>query len=237
MGSTAAGITSTLYQLALHPDWQVRIFEELKAQASCCSPLPDSGNMMPYAAINELPALQAVMRESMRLAPPVSMGTPRYIAVGAETAIPGLSSPLPVGTMVGSNIYVVSHSKQVYGEDADEWKPERWIGKDGKIDTELPWVIFGRGSRSCVGKDIVWMTVKKAVAAVSETPQARFWPDVYSTKQRQKVLGKWELSTYEGSLKGRNNGDMQYDQMMLNLKPRVDPLVCKGVSSVDEVKG
>lgn len=50
------------------------------------------------------------------------------------------------------------------------------------------------------------------------------------------MLGKWELSTYEGSLKGRNNGDMQYDQMALNLKSRVDPVVCKGDSNVEEVK-
>lgn len=155
MGSTAAAITTTPYELALHPDWKARIFDEVKSQAPCYSPLPESGSMMPYAAINELPALQAAIRESLRLAPPVSMGTPCYIAAGAESTIPGLSSPLPLGTIVGANIYVVSHSREVCGEDADEWKPEKRIGKDKKIDTKLPWVIFGRGSRSCVGKEVV----------------------------------------------------------------------------------
>ena len=161
-GSTAAGLTEVLYYLALHPEWQARVFEEMRTHT-----LESSMMVLSYEVVNKLPILQAVMKESFRVAPPVAMGGPRYIAPGAEDAIPGLQSPLPVGTMVGSNIYVICHDKKIWGEDADEWNPERWLQGNEKPELNNAWVVFSKGTRACVGKDLVWIILKKSITAVS----------------------------------------------------------------------
>ena len=86
--------------------------------------------------------------------------------------------------MVGSNIHVVCRLKDIWGEDADEWKPERWLDKKfmytiekgskplrGHRALEEVSVVFGRGSRSCAGKDIAWMVLAEAVVAVGSQCQ------------------------------------------------------------------
>ena len=95
------------------------------------------------------------------------------------TAVHGLPPSLPVGTMVGANIYVLSRSKDVWGKDADVWRPERWLDKkftsslkqslkplQGQSALEEAFVVFGTGSRGCAGKDIAWMVLVEAVVAV-----------------------------------------------------------------------
>ena len=85
---------------------------------------------------------------------------------------------------MGSNIHVVCRLKDIWGEDADEWKPERWRDKKfmytiekgskplrGHRALEEVSVVFGRGSRSCAGKDIAWMVLAEAVVAVGSRCQ------------------------------------------------------------------
>ena len=50
--------------------------------------------------------------------------------------------PVKKGTEIVISIYNANRSKAVWGEDADEWKPERWIGKspDEVSKTKLPGV-------------------------------------------------------------------------------------------------
>ena len=163
-GSTAAGLTKILYDLALHPEWQARVFDEIKTHT-----VQGSNIVLSYNVANKLPALQAVMKESFRIAPPVAMGGPRYITPGAEEAIPGLKAPLPVGTMVASNIYVICHDKKTWGENADEWKPERWLQGNDKPELNYAWPVFGKGTRTCVGKELVWIILKKSISAVSDS--------------------------------------------------------------------
>ena len=161
-GSTAAGLTAVLYYLALHPEWQVRVYEEMRAYT-----LEGSKIVLSYTVANKLPVLQAVIKESLRIAPPVSMGGPRYVTPRAEHVIPGIKGPLPTGTMVASNIYVICHDKTIWGKDVDEWNPERWLNGNEKTELNSAWVVFGKGTRACAGKDLVWIILKKTITAVS----------------------------------------------------------------------
>jgi len=67
----------------------------------------------------------AVIKETMRLHSPFPPAFPRVIAACAETAIPDLAAPLPVGSLAAGNTYVLGRSKEIWGDDADMWKPER----------------------------------------------------------------------------------------------------------------
>ena len=73
---------------------------------------------------------------------------------------------------MGCNVYVLGRSKEIWGDDANEWKPERWMPNaddlDGKMDRKMQdgFAVFGRGSRACKGKDIAWMLLSEAIAGV-----------------------------------------------------------------------
>jgi cytochrome P450 len=58
--------------------------------------------------------------------------------------------PIPAGTFVIANSWGIHVSKEIYGPDADEWKPERW---NSLKPSNKEFVPFGVGPRACLGKD------------------------------------------------------------------------------------
>ena len=47
---------------------------------------------------------------------------------------------VPSGTMVWVNAYGLNHDKEIWGADADEWKPERWLAPlpDTVMKAQMP---------------------------------------------------------------------------------------------------
>jgi len=66
---------------------------------------------------------QAVMKEALRLHPGVAFPLEREVPAGGAL-ICGVH--LPAGTNVGITAPVIHHNRDVFGEDADDFKPERW---------------------------------------------------------------------------------------------------------------
>jgi benzoate 4-monooxygenase len=115
------------------------------------------------------PVLLAAIKETLRLDTPFPTAFPRTITAGAESAIPDLPAPLPVGTIVSAHTYILSQSKALWGADAEIWKPERWLDaktEAEKREMEKKFVPFSKGARDCVGKEIALLVVAKAVVAV-----------------------------------------------------------------------
>ncbi|MCJ1230795.1 hypothetical protein MMC12_007469 [Toensbergia leucococca] len=182
-GSTAAALTATLYQLGTKDGrkWQDRIQADPLANAST----PTSSTV-----------LIAVIKETLRLHAPFSTAFPRSITPRAETAIRELPAPLPIGTVVSANLYILGRSKEIWGDDAESWKPQRWLGSESetkKLDDGF--VAFSKGPRGCVGKEIAMMMLAKATVT---------------------VLQKWEINS-KGILKGQNFIEMQYVECGLEL--------------------
>jgi len=67
---------------------------------------------------------QAVMKEAMRCHPGVSFPLERVVPEGG-TNISGIH--IGAGTIVGINAAVIHRDKTIFGDDADEFRPERWI--------------------------------------------------------------------------------------------------------------
>jgi benzoate 4-monooxygenase len=154
-GSTAAALTGVLERLGSDEGriWQERIRSELKHVNDASESL----------------VLDAVVRESIRYSAPFPTAFPREIQSGAEMAIAGLQTPLPIGTIVGANTWIVSHDKSVWGNDAERWIPERWLDAKGnteKKSLEDNFVVFSKGPRGCIGKDIAMLVVTQAVAGI-----------------------------------------------------------------------
>jgi cytochrome P450 len=147
--TTASAMAWAVYLLCKHPETQTRLREELKAEIPG---LLDPNSQISSAEIDRLPYLNAILNETMRVFPPVPL-TLREAA--CDTTIQGAF--VPRGTTVVICPWAVNTSTHLWGPDAREFKPERWLGQ-GKANTggaESNYAIttFLHGPRSCIGKD------------------------------------------------------------------------------------
>ena len=155
-GSTSAALISVLMELGTLEGrrWQERIRSELRGEI----------------ALDASPALTAVIKETLRLHAQFSTAFPRTIAPGAEDALADIAGPLPVGTTVSSNTFIVGQSKEIWGEDARVWNPQRWLeAQVGSKKLDDSFVVFSKGPRSCIGKDIALMMMVSAVSSLLQS--------------------------------------------------------------------
>ena len=158
--TTAISTRAIIYHLLKNPSCKAKLVAELDAarQAGELS-FPVS-----LAQADSLPYLQAVMYEALRLHPAVGMSLPR---VSPSTGATIAGKFIPAGTTVGANPWVIHRDPQVFGDDVEAFRPERWIeksesegqdgGKGGYGDMQRFFFAFGAGARMCLGRNISWM--------------------------------------------------------------------------------
>ncbi|KAI4159126.1 MAG: hypothetical protein LQ342_006830 [Letrouitia transgressa] len=103
---------------------------------------------------------QAVIKEAMRLASTNNIPLER-IVTPENLVISGYY--LPAGTNVGTSAYIVHRDPSVYGVDADEFHPERWLDVDVSRIRRMQshFFAFGRGERGCSGRTLAMLLVGK----------------------------------------------------------------------------
>lgn len=137
----------------------------------------------------------------MRLHPGVTMVLERYVPEGGFTLPNGTF--VPAGTRAGLNPYIVNRNKGVWGEDADSFRPERWLQAEGESKDDFQKrltlynktdLAFGAGSRICTGRHLALLQVHKLVATmvaryeIELTHPEREWEVTCSWFTRQKGL-------------------------------------------------
>ena len=140
-GNDGAGNTLTFltYELSRNPGVQQRVREELK---SISDDTPQ--------ALENLPLLDAVLMETMRLHP-AGLG-PHMRVVPPQGAKLGPYSNIPPGTTVSATAWAMHRKEDIY-PSPEEWKPERWLEKSELEKKEMQkWFFaFGAGGRKCIG--------------------------------------------------------------------------------------
>ncbi|KAF5382086.1 hypothetical protein D9615_004310 [Tricholomella constricta] len=160
MDTTSNALSRILHLLAIHPEIQEKVRQEVKEAH-------DKHGDIPHDELVVLPFLDAICRETLRLFPPVTLVTRR---ARQDTILP-LSTPLegldgremheitiPEKTDVIVSILNTNRDPSLWGPDSYEWKPERWLSPlpDAVIDAHLPGVYshlltFIGGGRACIG--------------------------------------------------------------------------------------
>ncbi|KAK3988704.1 cytochrome P450 [Cladorrhinum sp. PSN332] len=115
-----------------------------------------------FADAQKLPYLQACLKEAMRVFAPVPMTLPR-VAGKEGVAIGGRY--FPPGTILSINPWVVHHSAEIWGQDAKEFRPERWLEENAK-ELERWFMAFGQGYQSCPGQHIARIEMSKIAATL-----------------------------------------------------------------------
>ncbi|XP_051127243.1 cytokinin hydroxylase [Andrographis paniculata] len=160
--TTARLLTWTLMLLATNPHWQEKVRAEVQ---DLCHGGPPS-----LDHLSKLSLLNMVINESLRLYPPATL-LPRMafedIKLGDLHIPKGLSLWIPV--------IALHHSKEIWGDDANEFNPQRFASRSAGAGRHfLP---FAAGPRNCVGqlfaqmeaKIILAMLLSKFSFAISQT--------------------------------------------------------------------
>jgi cytochrome P450 len=139
----------TLVLLAQHPRVAGELLDELETGLADARPT--------LAAIADLPWLDAVIKESMRILPPAPM---QARVAQADTSIAG--NPVPLGARVLLSSFVTNRMPERYREPDSFW-PERWASIN---PTAFEYLVFSAGPRNCPGFLLGMAMVKVAVATI-----------------------------------------------------------------------
>lgn len=123
--TTAASLRAIFYYLCRTPSAHNKVLAELD-EAIRGGKLSDP---ITFAEAQELKYFQAVVKEALRMHPAVGLLLERVVPRGG-TEVGGMW--LAGGTVVGNNPWVAARDKEVYGEDSEIFKPERWLDADEK---------------------------------------------------------------------------------------------------------
>ncbi|SJL03784.1 related to Cytochrome P450 [Armillaria ostoyae] len=152
--TTASGLTWTLWLLANNKEYQSRLRDEV-------TPVFQENSRPDYRTLNGLEWLDCVIMESLRVMPPI----PTTIRKTATTDyIDGVL--VPEGTLLQICIRQINTWKHVWGEDAEEFRPERWFNLPKAYNPSYSHLSFLSGPHSCIGKTMAIIEMKAVLASL-----------------------------------------------------------------------
>ncbi|KAF9011994.1 cytochrome P450 [Cyathus striatus] len=178
MDTTSTALSRVMYLLSSHENVQEKLRQEIKEARA------NHGDLG-YDTLISLPYLDAVCRETLRLYPPVS----QVSRIARQDIILPLSKPIkgldgkdiheiavPKNTVVHVSILSANRNLDIWGEDAFEWKPERWLAPlPGTVkDAHIPGIYsnlmtFIGGGRACIGFKFSQLEMKVVLAMLLES--------------------------------------------------------------------
>ncbi|GLV43434.1 Cytochrome P450 301a1 [Carabus blaptoides fortunei] len=158
--TTSRTVAAALYFLAKNQQAQERLRAEVR------SVLPNKDSPVTKDALNNMPYLKAVIKETTRMAP---IGTGNMRQMTKDIVLSGYQ--IPKGTEVISMNLILSFQDK-YFVRAKEFIPERWMrgekeewtSKDANPFVSLP---FGFGPRSCVGRRLAQLELDVLIAKIA----------------------------------------------------------------------
>ncbi len=166
--TTATAMTWWSGLIARHPEVADRIHAEIDAVLQGATPTP--------ATLQQLPWLQASLKEAMRLYPPAAVlmtrRTTQEVTVGPWT--------VPQGHLIAFTPYVIQRDARWF-ESPDEFKPERFLPGAPDIPRGA-WMPFGTGPRVCIGQHFAMLEMALIGAMLMqrfrlEWPEGEPWPE------------------------------------------------------------
>lgn len=163
--TTATGLKAVILCLMTNPAAYERLQAEIEdgiSKATISAPIKDS-------EARQLPYLQAVVKEGLRVRSPAGGAFYKIAPPGGDMIncffVPG-------GTQVGVS-HLGFHSEEVFGPDAQIFKPERWLDPEidlaclSKMNSTLD-MIFHSGKYQCLGKSVALVEFNKIFAELLE---------------------------------------------------------------------
>ncbi|TFY55001.1 hypothetical protein EVG20_g9479 [Dentipellis fragilis] len=160
--TTSFTLTWFFWELSKHKSWQTKVREEVMTARSNVTARGDDD--LSAADLEGMPVLNAALKESMRLHPIVwYLGRiaenddviPLAFPVTTKTGETISAIPVRKGQEVQISISAYNRMPEIWGEDAQEFKPDRFLGSRGAKQTSVGvyanLLNFSGGLRACIG--------------------------------------------------------------------------------------
>jgi cytochrome P450 len=169
-----SSLTSFVYLLAAHPDWQDRLRQEVAALGL------EDGQPLPFEDLEKLPLTEMAFKEAMRLNPPVPSMPRRALR---DFSFGGHA--IPAGTLTGVNV-LYTHRMEEHWPDPERFDPLRFTDAAQRGRHRFAYVPFGGGPHMCLGLHFAYMQAKcfavrllraaEVTVAPGYRPRWQMWP-------------------------------------------------------------
>ncbi|KAK2616257.1 hypothetical protein QQS21_000892 [Conoideocrella luteorostrata] len=202
--TSTAAFTWAVYALAAHPDIQERLRGELGAHLPAIS---GQGGSVSSSEIDRLPYLHAVCSEVFRLYAPLPQNVRDALH---DTTIEGIR--VPRGTRIILAPWATNVDGELWGRDAKEFRPDRWLSTDhggmydvktassGGATSNYAFLSFSHGPRSCIGQSFARGELACFLAA---------WVGRFRFELADKALVDWSKVRLEPAVAARPLGGLQ----------------------------
>ncbi|KAG6623429.1 putative cytochrome P450 [Phytophthora cinnamomi] len=162
-GTTSQSLQWFIIMMNRYPDVEMKIREELLAKLPQL--FEEDSTPPTMNDVQQLVYLEAAIKESLRLNPvaPLIGRTVTQDVVFSDGMF------LPCGTRVVIPTFAVARLQSIWGEDAADFKPERWIDPQTRklrVISPYKFLVFLAGPRSCLGAKLAMLELKVALASV-----------------------------------------------------------------------
>ncbi len=164
--TTSSSLSWAAYLLATHPAIQSQLRAEIRSN------IPYNVSQNPdfdlATTLESLPLLNAICNETLRIYPTVPLS---LRIASRNTTI--LNHPIPKDTMIVLAQWAINRSPELWGADATEFKPDRWIDAEtgkpnntGGATSNYSIMTFLHGPRSCIGQGFAKAELRALVASL-----------------------------------------------------------------------
>ncbi|KXS19473.1 cytochrome P450 [Gonapodya prolifera JEL478] len=155
--TTAQTLTWVFYMLSSHPEVEAKCREEINRVFG-------KDGQPTYEKIKELKYLTATFNETLRLHANVPFNTPTCTK---QTTLAGTGTTVYPGDIIQYSPWVMGRLQSIWGPDAEEFRPERWLDDGGSVKKEntFKWPVFKAGPRICLGMN---MATQEAVTFMAQ---------------------------------------------------------------------
>jgi C-22 sterol desaturase len=164
--ATSSGLTWTFQLLADHPDVMKKVYDEQDRVRA-----DDADQPITLELMEKSPYLRQVIKESLRLKPPVLMvpyQTHKDFPISPDYTVPAKSMVIPT-------TYPALHDPIAY-PNPDSFDPDRW-GPDGTAeDYPKNYMVFGNGPHHCLGKEYALLHLMSTVAQATRRLEFKHYP-------------------------------------------------------------
>ncbi|XP_004309257.1 PREDICTED: cytochrome P450 704C1-like [Fragaria vesca subsp. vesca] len=158
--TVATALSWLFYMICKYPRIQEKIAQEVREATN----LKDNSSVDDFAAslteevLDKMQYLHAALTETLRLYPAVPVTA--KVCFSDDTWPDGFS--VKKGDMIAYQPYAMGRMKFLWGDDAEEFRPERWLDENGTFQPESPFkfTAFQAGPRICLGKEFAYREMK-----------------------------------------------------------------------------
>ncbi len=158
--TSTALLAWSLYLLMTHPDSLARAQAEIDAIVGKQPPA--------YTHVRQLSYLDRVIKETLRLYPPIHLGS-RITA----TDVVFQDIPIPSGTRVLYSLYLTHRDKKYWTEPAT-FDPDRFSPERASFHPPYTFLPFGGGPRNCIGAAFAQVEAKIVLARLLQRHEFRY---------------------------------------------------------------